>query len=343
MEFSKILAGTEYFKNQITKLYHFWADEPERLRQHIMSFIVEDHSIKGVDFKVKFKDIALKYFEKKVPTNIVTAEEFHDLHPDYEGDPMPEILGEASLTEGENLGAVKAISTSTVAFTYLASAGVLNSVTEVYSDNVLMATPGDYSIFVVLGRTFIVFVGDQGDNTVSFNAQGYSLGEWNSVNGYIQNPAYIILYFLQYILGVPLSMLDVPSFDELAEVYENMGVETSGKLILQRRGDAIEILRQLLFSFGAKGFMALGGKFKVARKDISNYSSDIFLSDQNDALDQSENKQNLTKAMNVSKDRFDYIPWLKLFKGAVEASRDTYDEEIEDDIEIPERDQPPEL
>jgi hypothetical protein len=339
MEFSKILAGTEYFKNQITKLYHFWADEPERLRQHIMSFIVEDHSIKGVDFKVKFKDIALKYFEKKVPTNIVTAEEFHDLHPDYEGDPMPEILGEASLTEGENLGAVKAISTSTVAFTYLASAGVLNSVTEVYSDNVLMATPGDYSIFVVLGRTFIVFVGDQGDNTVSFNAQGYSLGEWDSANGYIQNPAYVILYFLQYILGVPLEMLDIESFDDLADIYENMGVEESGKLIIQRRDDAMEILRQLLFSFGAKGFMALGGKFKVARKDISNYSSDIFLSDQNDALDQAENKQNLTKAMNVSKDKFNYIPWLRLFKNAVEASRPTYPEEIEDDITLPDRDQ----
>lgn len=343
MEFSKILASTEYFKNQIAKLYHFWADEPERLRQHIMSFIIEDHSIKGTEFKVKFKDIALKYFEKKIPTNICTSEIFANIHPDYEGSPMPEILGEATLTVGENLGAVKAIPTSTVAFTYLASAGTLNSVPEVYSDNVLMATPADYSIFVVLGRTYIVFLADQGDKTISFNAQGYSLGEWDSANGYIQNPAYIMLYFLRYILEVPLEMIDVESFDDLAAIYVNMGVEESGKLIIQRRDDSMEILRQLLFSFGAKGFMALGGKFKVGRKDISNYSSDMFLSDQNDALDQSENKQNLTKAMNVSKDRFDYIPWLRLFKSASEASRDTYPEDIEDDIEMPTKDQPEEV
>lgn len=343
MEFSKILAGTEYFKNQVTKLYHFWADEPERLRQHIMSFIVEDHSIKGVDFKLKFKDIALKYFEKKLPTNICTSADFANIHPDYEGNPMPEILGLATLTTGENLGAVKAIYTDTALFRYLAAAGLLLSVPQVYSDNVLMATPGDYSITVVGGRTYIDFVGDQGENTVSFNAQGYQSGEWDSVNGYIQNPSYVMLYFLRDILGVPLDMLDIGSFDELATMYVNMGVEESGKLIIQRRDDAMEILRQLLFSFGAKGFMALGGKFKVGRKDISNYSSTDFLSDQNDALDQAENKQNLTKAMNVSKDRFDYIPWLRLFKNAVEASRPTYPEEIEDDIDIPEKDQPLEV
>lgn len=337
MEFSKILAGTEYFKNQIAKLYHFWADEPERLRQHIISLIVEDHSIKGVDFKIKFKDIAMKYFERELPANICTSADYPDIQPDHEGKSMPEVLGECVVDATfEHPGAIEAVHVSTIPpYQYLLSSGVLNAVTAVYVDDVLQA-PASYA-FIPGTPSLLNLANDQGDKRVTFNTEGYSFAVWDSVNGYIQNPAYIMLYFLRYILGIPLSMLDVESFDDLANIYINMGAETSGKLILQIVDEALETLRQLLFSFGAKGFMALGGKFRVGRKDISNYSTNTFLSDQNDALSQAEIKQNLTKAMNVSKDNFNYIPWQKIFLSAVEASRPTYPEPIEDPNKLPDK------
>ena len=330
LEFSKLLASN-YLKGQTAKLYHFWMDEPERLREHIVTLFVEDQAIRGADFKVKMKDITQKYFEKKVPAEICTSEDFADIHSDYEGDPMPEVLGLASLTTGKNLGAVKAIYTDTTLFRYLASAGMLDSVPQVYSDNVLMATPGDYSIVYAGGRTYIDFVGDQGTNDVSFNATGYSFVAWDSVNGYIQNPAYIMLYFLRYIMDIPFAALNVLSFDNLADIYDEMGVGTNGKLILQRRNDAIEIFRQLLFTFGAKAFVAKDGKLKVARKDISAYSTDIFVFDQVDLLRPGDRKWNLIKAMNIENARFDYIPWLRLFKSALTETRATFPERLEDD------------
>lgn len=330
MEFSKILAGTEYFKNQIAKLYHFWADEPERLRQHIISLIVEDHSIKGTDFKIKFKDIAMKYFERELPANVCTSADYPNIHPDHEGKRMPEVLGECIVGEEyEQAGAIEAVHVSIVPpYQYLLSAGVLNAVTAVYVDDVLW-NPISYA-FIPGTPSLLNLASDEGDSRLTFNAEGYSFAEWDSVNGFVQNPAYIMLYFLRYILEIPLSLLDVESFDELATIYINMGAETSGKLILQILDEALETLRQLLFSFGAKGFMALGGQFRVGRKDISNYSTNTFISDQNDALSQAEIKQNLIKAMNVSKDNFNYIPWQKLFLSTAEASRPTYPEVIDD-------------
>ncbi len=231
-EFSKLLASN-YLKGQVAKLYHFWMDEPERLREHIITLFVEDQSLRGPDFKVKMKDAIQKYFEKKVPFNVCTNSQFPNIHSDYEGEPKPVIIGQASLTSGENLGAVQEIYTNTSLFQYLAADGILPSVLQVYSDNVLMSAPADYVIGYA-AETYINFTGDQGDNIVSFNARGYSFGAWDSTNNYVQNPAYIMLYFLRFIMEIPFSQLDVQSFDDLADIYDNMGVGTSGKLILQR-------------------------------------------------------------------------------------------------------------
>lgn len=344
MEFSIIFAGTEYLKNQVAKLFHFWADEPERLRQHIISLIVEDHSMKGTAFNVKLKDITQKYFDIKVPTSICTAEDYPDIHPDYEGLAQPEVLGIAEWSAGEDKGAVKAIYVDTTGppWRYLASRGQLKSIDNVYVDNVEKFVGGGADQYTaVLGTPSYIHINqDRGTATISFNATGYSHGAWDSAAGYVQNPAYIILYFLRFIMGIPFALLNVASFDTLATIYDNKGVGTNGKLILQRRNDAIEILRQLLFTFGAKGFVAKDGKFKVERKDISNYATNTFIFDQIDAMDKAERKWGLTKAMNVSKDRFDYIPWLRLFKSAVEASRATFPESIEDDRPLHQEDLP---
>jgi hypothetical protein len=215
----------------------------------------------------------------------------------------------------------------------LAAAGILPNVFAVYSDNVLMATPGDYVIVFAGGRTYINFAGDQGDNIISFNTWGYGYVAWDGTEAFVQNPAYVLLYFLRFIMDIPFAALDVVSFDDLATIYDNMVV--SGKLILQKREDAIEIFRQLLFTFGAKAFVTKEGRIKVGRKDISSYSADTFLFDQNDLLSSGERDWNLTKTMNVDNARYDYIPWLRLFKSAVTDSRSTFDEDYEDDVTLP--------
>jgi len=346
MEFSTIFAGTEYIKNQVVKLFHMWADEPERLRQHIISLIAEDQSMKGSAFKIKLKDIAQKYFEVKVPTSICTSETYGDIHPDYEGEAMPEVLGLAEWSDGEDKGAVKAVYIDTTGppFRYIASSDRVRlfSVDRVWADNVERFAGGGVNQYQITWGppTTIDMNTDQGDAVVSFNAKGYSFGAWDSANGHVQNPAYIILYFLHFIMGIPFAMLNVPSFDALATIYDNKGVGTNGKLILQRRGDAMEILRQLLFSFGTKGFVAKDGRFKVERKDISNFSTDTYIFDQNDTMEQAERKWNLMKAMNVENAKWDYIPWLRLFKSGIQVTRDTFDENIEDDIRIPWKDSP---
>lgn len=41
------------------------------------------------------------------------------------------------------------------------------------------------------------------------------------------------------------------------------------------------------------------------------------------------------KAMNVENARWDYIPWLRLFKSGAKHTRATFDEDIEDDTTLP--------
>jgi len=337
-EFSKLLTS-HILKNQEATIYHAWTDEPEASKSHICTMIVEDHSLKGTHFNLKLKDITKKYFTKKVPTEICTEEEFPNIYPDHIGRRMPEILGLATLgTSYEHPGAVEAVYIDTTLYRYLAAAGTLVSVPAVYSNDVLMATPGDYSIVYAGGRTYIDFVADQGDNTVAFDAHGYSLAAWDSANGYIQNLAYIIEYYLRFLMGIPASLVNMPSFVEVATYFTNLGVHENCYLILQDEEDAMEILRQMLFTGGAKGFVAKDGKFKLERKDVHNYeitSLDSHLLSQIELFDAPERQWNLLNAINTIKARYGYIPWQRLFKGAQETYKDNYFGEImEDDITV---------
>jgi len=343
-EFSKLLTS-HILKNQEATIYHAWTDEPEASKSHICTLVVEDYSLKGTQFNLKLKDITKKYFIKKVPTKICTEEEFPNIHPDHIGRSMPEILGNATFDDThEHPGAVEAVYINTWAHQYLAAAGILKAVPKVYSDDVLMATPADYSIVYSGGRTLIDFTGDQGDNTVAFDAHGYSIPAWDSANGYIQNLAYIIEYFLRFLMGVPSSLINMPSFAEVATYFTNLGVHESCYLILQDEVDATDILREMLFTGGAKCFIAKDGKFKLARKDIHNYeitSLDSHIITQTDLHDASERQWNLLNAINTIKARFGYIPWQRLFKGAEETYKDNYFGEImEDDITLRRKEYP---
>jgi len=103
-------------------------------------------------------------------------------------------------------------------------------VTEVYSAGVLKSDAVDYSIsYDGLGQTLITFASSQGDNEVTFNCEGYSLPAWDSANGYVQNPARVIEFFLEYLVGVPVAhrhgilrhsgrWLDAGGFDEIGKL-----------------------------------------------------------------------------------------------------------------------------
>jgi len=340
--YSQMLAS-HILKNQEATLYHAWTEEDEDLKLEIIKLIVEDHSMKGPDFIIKFKDITQKYFTKKVPENICTSDEFPDIHPDYEGACMPEILGNASLSDAyEHPGAVQAIYVDTTGPPYrcLASAGLITIPTdEVWIGDVQKTTPAQYSVVQTDGRTYIHFVAgqDPGDDTVAFNAHGYSIPAWDSANGYIQNLAYIIEYFLRFIMDIPTTLVNAPSFATLAGYYEEMGVDENCYLILQDREDGMEVLRQLLFTGGAKGFMAMDGKFNVKRKNICNWEitpgGPAHIFEQIELFGSPHRKWNLTSAINTVNVEYGLIPWQNFYTGAKSEYRDNrYERDMEDDI-----------
>jgi len=342
--YSQIMAS-RFLKNQEATLYHAWTEEPDADKIEIIKLIVEDHSMKGPDFIIKFKDITQKYFTKKVPENICTSNEFPDIHPDYEGWIMPEILGNASLSNAyEHPGAVRAgyVDTTGPPYRCLASAGLITiPADEVWVGDINKTTPAQYTVVQAGGRTYIHFAAgqDPGDETVTFNAHGYSVPAWDSANGYIQNLSYIIQYYLRFLMGIPHSLVNSPSFVTLAGYYEDMGVAENGYLIMQNREDAREILRQLLFTGGAKGFMAMDGKFNVRRKNICNWqidSNEHHIFEQIDLFGAPNRKWNLTNAVNTVNVQFGRIPWQNLYTGAKSEYVDNdYGTPMEDDIEMP--------
>ena len=340
--------ASRFLKNQEAILYHAWTEEPDADKIDVIKLIVEDHSMKGPDFIVKFKDITQKYFTKKIPENLCTKEgvdgvdAFPDIHPEYEGWEMPEILGNASLSDDyEHPGAVQAVYVDTTGppFRCLASAGLITiPADEVWIGDVQKFTPADYTVVQAGGRTYIHFAAgqDPGDETVAFNAHGYSVPIWDSANGYIQNLSYIIQYFLRFLMDIPHALVNSPSFVTLAGYYEDMGVAENGYLILQEREDAMEILRQLLFTGGAKGFPAMDGKFNVQRKNICNWeidSNEQHIFEQIDLFGAPNRKWNLTSAINTVNANFGLIPWQDLYTGVKSEYKDNrYERPMEDRI-----------
>jgi len=350
--YSQLLAS-HILKNQEATLYHAWTEEAEVLRLEVIKLIVEDHSMKGPDFTIKLKDITQKYFTMKVPENICTKDNFPFIHPDHEGRCMPEILGNASLVgDYEYEGAVEAVYVNPTGPTFwcLASAGIITIPTdEVWIGTTQKDEGTEYNVVyqpdVLTGviHTYIQFLDghDPGDETVSFNAHGYSLAAWNSTNGYIQNLAYIIQYYLRYIMGIPASLINSASFATLAGYYVDMGVHLDSYLIIQDRVDAMEILRQLLFTGGAKGFMVLDGRFNVARKNIYNWQVpevERHIFEQIELFGSPHRKWNLTSAINTVNVQFGYIPWQNLYTGAKSEYKDNrFERPMEDRIKDRER------
>ena len=326
-KYSKLLA--EYWlKNQIIEFYYGKGTQPEAWQTDLFRGIAYDYSLKGPHFNVVLKDIIQKYFEIKVPLFVCTKEDYPNIHESAEGGKVrPVVIGEASLiptVASENSGAIEALYVDTVNHSYLAADFSLHSVTEVYSANVLKATPGDYVIaYRDGGRTYIDFTGDQGNNKITFNSEGCSVGIWDDpVNGFIQNPAYVISFLMTQLMGMPLNFLVMDTFDALAALYTTFGWHQSGFLVLQGEArDSWTVLQELLFTFGAKLWPAKDGRIEIGRKDISNFSTDLFFFEQIDLPEPPDRKYNLPEAVNFVNSLWNYAPAHSKFQGAMERKR----------------------
>lgn len=342
-------------KNQLAQLYHCWADEPEAWRRHIITLIVDDHSLSGTHFDLKLKDVTQRYFVAKIPESICTVEDYPNIHEDHVGRYMPEVLGNVSMTTGEKRGAVEAVYVRHGAAgtrDYLAARGWLRSAIDnanfqVYEDNVARAATMTAHTD---GHSYINFTPTDPVNnpnpTVTFDCHGYPYGIWNDpTNNMVQNPAYIVAYFLRVLMRMPASMVNMLSFDAMANYFIAIADYQSGRLILQKPSDTMELFRQLLFSFGLKGFVALDGRIAIDRKDINNWaitSLDSHVFTQTELLAPGVREYNLINAINTIKARYNYIPWARLFLGADDGYVDNYypGGPMEDKIELPREDLP---
>lgn len=331
-EFSKLLA-THFLKNQIIEVYHGWQNQPHSELSLITRMIVENYSLHGSVFKIECRDASEAYFKKEVPFSVTTVEDFPNIFADHKGLPPPDILGLNSITTGSTPGALEALYTDTAAFEYCASYGTLHSVTQVYSANILKATPADYSIVYRDGYTFIDFVADQGDNSITFNCTGYSVVGWNSANGYIQNPAYIILYFLNQIMEVPGSIIDYDSFNVLAQFYEDSGWGESGKLPLDTLRNPEDVIREMLFSFGCVLYMDRAGQFVVKIKDKSEFTATKRIFEQIDLLSEADRTFGLMETVNHVKANWNYFTAPSVYANIEDVSRDPSIEDYDTKME----------
>jgi len=96
----------------------------------------------------------------------------------------------------------------------------------------------------------------------------------------------------------------------------DMGEELSGKLIMQEENTTIEWFREMLFSFGAKCWVSKEGNFRVGRKSLDDFVTDVLVFEQYDLLAPVDRKMGLTKMVNIVEAYWDYIPIWDLFKGA---------------------------
>lgn len=325
-EMSKMLSRY-WLKNQLVEFYYGWGSQPDAWHEYFFRGIVDDYVLGGIHFDVTIRDLAHKYSQISVPQLICTETDYPDIHESSVGRNMPEALGLCSLipaVASETSGEVEAVYVDTTGppYSYLAAHFPLHSIPQVYSDNVLMTTPANYTVaYRDVGRTYIDFMADQGDNKITFNCTGYSVVGWDDpTNGYIQNPAYIISFFLTQIMGTPLNLLDMESFDDLAALYTTNGWHQAGKFILQSERDSMEVLKELLFSFGANLWIAKDGRLTIGRKDTTNYATSLIVFEQIHAKAHAEKQFNLNEAANWANIRWDYVPTHTLFKSAKEES-----------------------
>lgn len=320
-EFSKLLAQY-YFKNEPVEMFVAFKDYPESLRTQFFRGFVEDHKLKGGEFDVDIRDLTTVFFQRKVPCYRVTKEEYPNAHDSAVGRPMQELIGEISYVATEASGAIEALLVDVTAHRYLAARGSLKAIPQVYVDGALQGA-GYSIVYADGGRTYIDFTADQGEKKVTFNCQGYMYVAWNSVNGFIQHPVYVFLFYLTILLGVPLEYVDLESFEKVKTILDDLdsGIPTSGYLGLIEETDSMEITRELCQTIGGSFFPDRYGRLKLDMKNISNITTSKFIFTGIDTMEPPDQDAGLKEAINRVKASWNYIPAASRYLGSKEEER----------------------
>jgi len=157
--------------------------------------------------------------------------------------------------------------------------------------------------------------------------------DWNSVNGYVQNPAYIIAFLFAFLAEVPIARLDMVSIDALAAKFEAAGYEEAGRLVLQDERDFEVVLAELLFTYGTKGYPTKEGKFKTEKKDITDFLTAKTIWGQLDVIGQTERKYNYNEMINRARATGDLYPTHDLNLVSQEEERAKSIEDFEAEVE----------
>jgi len=333
-----MLLAQGHCKNQVVEIMHGWATEPVGWMQHMFHGIVDDYSLKGPTFTATLKDVSRRHFRKTMPRVTVTTAAYPAAHDNAIGQGIPDLVGLHSLTTGTAPGSIEALCVNTGTHKYIAALAPIG-ITEVYSAGTLIGA-GNYAItFEEGGRTFINFTVSQGDNKITFNCTGYSLPAWDSGAGYVQNPAYVLGFYLIYLCQVPINFVDIASLDAVAQQFTDGGFSTAGRLALTTNKSADAYLQELLFSYGIKMWSDMRGRFKFGRKNLADISSKGTIFAQIDTQDAPERPYNLRDAISYVKARWDFHPASAIWEGAGEESRqaaiDDYGERAEDAWDYP--------
>jgi len=317
--FSKLLAN--YFcKGQIVQIAHGHGQQPEDWHSALFYAVVDDHDLNGPAFEVKLKDFAQKYMKGQQPKYMITREEYPNAKDAAVGQPIQELIGRHSFTAGAAPGAIQAHCTDENLFIYICARGPLHSFLNVYSEGAAI-NPADYGTFIdAAGRQYIQFDNDQEDKKITFNCCGYMFDAWNSVNGYVQNPAYVIAFYWAMLLEIPIDFIDLDAIGDMADLFDNAGIGESGKLHITSNEDKGAILQKLLFSFGIKYWQRKDGLLTMGRKDISSLASSIFIHAQIEVMDTPRRAYNLEAAINAIKAQYNHFPAADLYEGAIENS-----------------------
>lgn len=337
LEFSRLLSAY-FLKNQVVEIYYGWADQPEAWKTMAARLIVNDYSRAGSEFRARLRDVTTKYFKRKVPLYRCTAAEYPNIYKNAVNKPMPEVVGRAVLATAGQGGAIEAVLVDTAGRRYLASRGSLHAVLTVYKDGVAL-NPVLWAItYADGGRTYITIDASayDADSKITFDAEGYMYAEWDSANGYVQNPAYVLAFYLLLLMEIPEEFFDFDSFDALASLFEDEGEEESGFLVLQNEVDGETPLGELLFTMGALSGFSIAGAFHVERKTLSVLATSLFIFSQIDTKEFPETTYNLDRAINRIRYRWAHYPGQDIWDGGEEASRASSVTDFEEELESPE-------
>jgi hypothetical protein len=320
-EFSKLLAQY-YFVNEPIEMYLAFQKYPESFKSQFFRGFVEDHSLKGGEFNVSIRDLTTVFFQRKVPFYRITKEEYPSAHTSAIGRPMQEAIGKLSYIATEASGAMEAFLVDTTTYKYLAARGSLKAIPQVYKDGALVSS-GYSIVYADGGRTYIDFTTDQGEAKITYNCEGYMYDEWNSVNGYVQHPIYVFLFYLMLIIGVPVNYVDFASFETVKEILDNLdpAIATSGYLGLLDEQDSMGVTQEFCQTIGGSLFPDRFGRLKLAMKDISNISTSKFIFSGIDTIDPPQQDWNYKAAVNRVIVEWNYIPAASRYLGSKEEER----------------------